>query len=254
MSFTSYVSQSFSKIVANPTKIRRLLDLRAWKHAYWMARFGTASDLHESRWRFEGNFGQRRYRSYQEYKAHQSSKIDDSAFRRKLEALEEEQYLGFRKRFALAPEIAGKKTILCLGARLGTEVRAFKDMGFFGVGVDLNPGGANPHVVVGDFHALMFSDGSVDVVYTNVLDHAFDLDKVMKEVRRVLAPDGVAFIELIRGTDEGYLPQEWESVTWKTARGFAEKLAQISEMRLIAFRTNTEIDDLYWNQAVLSNR
>jgi SAM-dependent methyltransferase len=254
MSLVSYVSQSISKIIADPRKIRRLVDPRAWRHAYWMARFGTTSDLHESRWSFDGEFGRRRYKSYQDYVSHQASKVDDPAFRRKLEEQEEEQYQGFRRRFALAPEISGKRTVLCLGARLGTEVRAFKDMGFFGIGVDLNPGGANSHVVRGDFHHLAFPDGSVDVVYTNVLDHAFDLERVMGEVRRVLSADGVALIEVIRGTDEGYLPQEYESVAWKTARGFADKLAEISGMPLISFRTHTEVGDLYWNQAVLAKR
>jgi SAM-dependent methyltransferase len=252
MSFASYVAQSLSKMVAEPKKIGRLLDPRAWRHAYWVARFGTPSDLHESRWSFEGDVGRRRYKNYDEYVAHQASKVDDASFRKKLEAQEEEQYLGFRRRFELAPEIVGKKTVLCLGARLGTEVRAFKDMGYFAVGVDLNPGGANRHVVLGDFHALTFADGSVDVVYTNVLDHAFDLTRVMGEVRRILAPNGVALLEVIRGVDEGYLPQEYESVSWKTARSFADRLAETSAMPLMAFRSNAEVNDPYWNQVVLA--
>jgi ubiquinone/menaquinone biosynthesis C-methylase UbiE len=125
-------------------------------------------------------------------------------------------------------------------------------MGFFAVGIDLNPGGSNTQVLTGDFHNLAFGDGTVDVVYTNVLDHAFDLQKVMSEVKRVLSPAGVAFIEIIRGTDEDYMPQEYESIAWKTARAFADRLAAESGLKLIAFRTHTDIDDPYWSQAILA--
>jgi SAM-dependent methyltransferase len=252
MSFAEYVVNVISKLVREPKKVRQLFDSRYWKHLYWMARFGTKSDLHESRWKFAGDFAQRNYQSYDDYTRQQSSKIEDKTFRKRLESLEDEQHRGFLRRFAMASEIAGKRTVLCLGARLGTEVRAFKDMGFFAVGIDLNPGAKNCHVLSGDFHNLAFGDGTVDVVYTNVLDHAFDLEKVMSETRRVLSPTGIALIEIIRGTDEGYLPQEYESIAWKTARGFAEKLAELSGLKLIAFRTNVDIDDPFWNQAVLA--
>ena len=46
--------------------------------------------------------------------------------------------------------------MLCLGARLGTEVRALHNLGYFAIGIDLNPGVDNPYVLMGDFHKLVF--------------------------------------------------------------------------------------------------
>lgn len=40
-------------------------------------------------------------------------------------------------------------TVLCLGARLGGEVRAFKSHGATALGIDLNPGEGNMDVVAG---------------------------------------------------------------------------------------------------------
>lgn len=47
-------------------------------------------------------------------------------------------------------------TVLCLAARIGTEVKAFFDIGCFAVGIDLNPGENNRYVVYGDFHDIQF--------------------------------------------------------------------------------------------------
>ena len=51
-----------------------------------------------------------------------------------------------------------------VGARIGTEVKAFLDLGAVAIGIDLNPGENNRYVVYGDFHDLQFASGSIDVV------------------------------------------------------------------------------------------
>jgi len=79
----------------------------------------------------------------------------------------------------------------------------FIDHGVFAVRIDLNPGRDNRRMVVGDFHALQYADASVDVVYTNSLDHAFELERVLAEVRRVLKPEGTCLVEVGLGTEEG---------------------------------------------------
>lgn len=79
---------------------------------------------------------------------------------------------------------------LCLGARQGSKVKAFIDKGCFAVGVDLNPGRDKRYVLPCDFHALQFADQSVDIVFFNSFDHAFDLTKLLREVTRVLRPGG----------------------------------------------------------------
>ena len=109
-----------------------------------------------------------------------------------------------RFREALANRIAASRfvskgaCVLCLGARLGGEVRAFLDCGCFAVGIDLNPGDNNSVVLHGDFHQLVFPDQSVDVVFTNSLDHCFDLNQVCREVLRVLKPRACSLSKPIR--------------------------------------------------------
>ena len=123
---------------------------------------------------------------------------------------------------------------LCLGARVGGEVLAFLDHGYFAVGIDLNAGKSNNCVLYGDFHKLVFPDQSVDIVYTNSLDHVQDMDKVITEVARVLKPGGLFWTENKGGTHEpgqrgarsdGYDCMEWLSlqhlIDFIEARGFS---------------------------------
>ena len=79
-------------------------------------------------------------------------------------------------------------TVLCLGARLGGEVRAFKAMGALALGIDLYPGVSNVDVLAGDFHHLAFPDESFDYLYCNVLDHLFSIGPFINEAKRVLKP------------------------------------------------------------------
>jgi SAM-dependent methyltransferase len=160
--------------------------------------------------------GRRRYPDYETYLRHQSLKLD--ALRvRSLEGHSERfrSALGDRLGRCAVP-LAGR-SVLCLAARDGTEVRAFIERGAFAVGIDLNPGSANPWVLVGDFHDLRFADRSVDVVYTNSLDHAFELDRLLAEVKRVLKPDGTFLVELGLGTAEGGGRGFYEALSWTRA-------------------------------------
>ena len=106
--------------------------------------------------------------------------------------------------------------MLCLGARIGTECKAFVDLGAFPIGVDLNPGPENRYVVYGDFHQLQFADASIDWVFTNALDHAFDLDWMVAEAVRVLKPGGGMLAEIVGGSkdEHGRNPGEFESLWW----------------------------------------
>ena len=69
------------------------------------------------------------------------------------------------------------------------------ELGHLAVGVDLNPGAFNRYVLHGDFHHLVFPDSSFSAVYTNTLDHVFDLPRLVGEITRVLAPGGVLIYE-----------------------------------------------------------
>ena len=87
-------------------------------------------------------------------------------------------------------------TVLCVGARLGGEVRAFKNLGALAVGIDMNPGLENNFVLHGSATSLQFASGLFDIVYTNILDHIDDLALFFEESKRVLRQDGMLMIDV----------------------------------------------------------
>ena len=164
---------------------KALEEKRAQKAAARVASFDS-SDL----WERRDGFAARRYESYDAYLKHQAFKLGTVGER--LEETEAEDFQEFKRRFEGCAPLRSARSVLCLGARLGTEVKALHALGLFAVGIDLNPGERNALVLVGDFHELVFPDGSIDAVYTNALDHVFDLSRVVGEVRRDPAGDLVA--------------------------------------------------------------
>lgn len=164
------------------------------------------------RWKTEDEaFQKRDYDSYDDYLEHQKAKLEthefgeyDEKFRRAL-----------RERLSSFDLEWQRCSVLCLGARIGSEVKAFLDLGAFAVGIDLNPGKDNRYVVHGDFHDLQYAPNSVDVVYTNSLDHAFDVNRLAAEVLRVLRPGGLFILEAVQGRDQEINPGFFESFFWK---------------------------------------
>jgi SAM-dependent methyltransferase len=92
--------------------------------------------------------------------------------------------------------IPGK--VLCLGARTGCEVQAARDVGFpDSIGIDLHPARENDGLVLqGDWHNISFPDQSFENVFTNAIDHCFDLSKLITEILRVLKPGGRLYLML----------------------------------------------------------
>lgn len=176
------------------------------------------------RWDEDGTLARRRYPDYETYLAHQRLKVD--ALRaRSIEGHDRRFHAVLSERLAASPvELVGR-SVLCLAARVGTEVRAFVDLGAFAVGIDLNPGRDNGWVVVGDFHALQYARGSVDVVYTNSLDHGFEIDRVLSEVLRVLKPGGAFLVEIGLGTAEGGGAGFYEALSWERVDEMIERVA-----------------------------
>jgi SAM-dependent methyltransferase len=157
-------------------------------------------------------FQRRAFASYAHYEARQKAKLkklDLSRYDVKYRAV-------LRHRLEKVGALRPGQSVLCLAARIGTEVKAFVDLGCFAVGIDLNPGRENRHVLHGDFHALQFADRSVDVVFTNSLDHVFEIDRFLAEVRRVLKPGGTLIVEASHGSSEGKAPGHYESFWWQT--------------------------------------
>jgi len=162
-------------------------------------------------WAEADAFQKRQYRSYDDYLEHQAAKLETHNFG----DYDEEFRNALRERLVALDIDWPGRNVLCLGARIGTEVKAFLDLGATAIGIDLNPGPDNPYVVRGDFHNLEFAPGSMDVVYTNSLDHAFDIDRIAAEVWKVLKPDGQFIVEASHGRDQGIKPGFFESFFWK---------------------------------------
>lgn len=145
-----------------------------------------------------GAVRRRAYADYDAYLVHQAEKL--RLLRARLEPSDREYEELVCARFR---EILGRgampfrgQSMLCLGARLGGEVRAFKRLGALAVGIDIEPGAKNPHVLHGDFHDVAFPDGSFDHAFTNAIDHVFELDRFLDEVERILKPGGLFHVEL----------------------------------------------------------
>ena len=145
----------------------------------------------------------RHYSDYNDYIKFQSKKTTDPTKREKW--LGEEWKLkidGFKNEFAKFGTLINSKTsALCIGARTGQEVVALMDMGVTNVkGIDIVP--HEPYVEEGDMHNLSFEDNSFDFVYTNVIDHSIDPQKMINEIERVLKPDGFFFLQCQVGIDQ----------------------------------------------------
>lgn len=161
------------------------------------------------KWAYQAGLRAKQYHSYEDYLAHQPTKrrfLDDRERNRNIR-------VALSVRVADLPIWDKGKTVLCLAAGSGGEVRAFLDLGCFAVGIDLYPK-SNPYVLYGDFQNIQFPNESVDIVYTNSLDHAFDIPKIIREIKRVLRPNGYMVLEIVQGSSGGQEPGFWESMWW----------------------------------------
>ena len=235
---------------------RRLLGLlkepaaSSAKLAAYAARLkAQRKDFQSDAWSHDRTVSKRLYANYDEYVAHQVDKLDNlggEAFANSEKAVQR-----FRQRFEIIDHLPPHGSVLCLGARRGEEVKAFIELGHFAIGIDLNPGAAPEFVVVGDFHALNFADESIDCVYMNCLDHAWDLDKILSEIRRVLKMEGVFVADIVHGYEEGFAVGNHDTMHWAKARDFSEHIAQLGALRLESFRDLADHGSPQWTQAVM---
>ena len=185
-------------------------------------------------------FKRRDYARYEDYVKHQQTKLNmrsrsknwkhDAKYRSVLRERLEEVSVSF----------SGKK-VLCLGARTGGEVQSFLDLGAFAVGIDLNPGKENRYVLFGDFHDVQFPENSVDIVFTNALDHVLYMDKWIAEVQRVLVPQGLLIFEAIDGRDKRSSVGFYESFWWNAV----DDLAALFERSQFKLSRRSRIDFPY---------
>jgi SAM-dependent methyltransferase len=84
--------------------------------------------------------------------------------------------------------------ILCLGARFGEEVKAFRKLGYDAVGIDLWADEGDL-VIKGDWNDLPF-ENEFDVIYTNSIDHANSIETLIEQIKKALKPNGMVVIAL----------------------------------------------------------
>ncbi len=198
----------------------------------------------------QGKVIYRDYENYTEYVTHQQRKFDEilkigGGFSNK----EVTGYrLKFYRRFRWLPSFLPKDAcIVCAGARQGTEVEVLRDLGFINAyGIDLNPGPENPFVQAGDFMQMDDADSSVDLIYTNCVDHAFNLDDFFAEHARVIKPEGYALYDLRIETAGSARP--FEAVAWESDK-------DVFLMMLRYFKTVLRVEvDSGWKRVLLQGK
>jgi SAM-dependent methyltransferase len=203
------------RIISDPSKI---LKISEWKRLFQLTQYVSYINK-TAKWTNEGldeKFKRRDYQRYEDYIKHQKSKLTIKG-KEYLTNYDKSFYSDLLQRLkGLDTKVHFKeKNVLCLAARIGTEVRPFIDMGGFAIGIDLNPGSENKYVLYGDFHNIQFSSSSIDIIYTNSFDHVFDKDKIIQEIIRLLKNDGYLILELgiSNANEEGF--STYESFFWK---------------------------------------
>ena len=107
--------------------------------------------------------------------------------------------------------------VLCVGARLGGEVRAFKRITGNAIGIDFNPGKNNNDVVFGNAMALDFLNDTYGTIYCNILDHIPNLNKAYSEIARVLKPGGTVFFDIDQNAPDQWAVRDLRNFDWNLA-------------------------------------
>lgn len=211
----SVVQEESKKTLIRPWRVLRIFSgsSRRLFYGHLLARVKSPQT-----WANEGaGFIRRSYNTYEEYLDHQISTLEELD----LSEYDVQFHQSLRTRLCSIDLLRIGMSVLCLAARAGSEVKAFLDLGCFAVGIDINNRSKNRYVLYGDFHDLQFSSGSVDVVYTNSLDHAFDIRRIIGEIKRVLKPEGILIIEASKGTGKQLLPGVYEAFWWEGVNDLA---------------------------------
>jgi 2-polyprenyl-3-methyl-5-hydroxy-6-metoxy-1,4-benzoquinol methylase len=109
------------------------------------------------------------------------------------------QDIGF---FEEPPSRFGARTFLDVGCATGMLVQHMRDLGWSARGVEICEASARygiekrgVDIALGTLEELHFPDGAFSVVhFSHVIEHVPDPPRMLREVRRILAPDGMAII------------------------------------------------------------
>tara|TARA_Y100001978_G_C23580821_1_gene378877 strand:+ start:51 stop:743 length:693 start_codon:yes stop_codon:yes gene_type:complete len=110
------------------------------------------------------------------------------------------KYYGFLEIFKRNKQyLKNKKKALCLGSRTGQEVKALYDLGIDALGIDLVP--FPPYTIEGDIHNINIAKNSIDLIFTNIVDHSLYPERFCSEMARVCKKNGHIIIHLQKGID-----------------------------------------------------
>lgn len=195
------------RAATDPRKVIALLDPQ---NARAYAGYLSARMRLRGAWNEDAGLIVRSYADYRQYLRHQIAKprygdlaVTAARFR-----------AGLVERLRRLEVVKGSNTVICIGAGTGEEVAAFRELGCFAVGIDVNPALLGSSVFAADFHHLPFASRSAEIVYSNALDHAFDIRRAIAEARRVLKSDGLVVAEVSKGKEEGEAPGVYEATWW----------------------------------------
>jgi len=164
---------------------------------------------------------EKRNMSYEDYVVKQGAKSRNKEMRERLINSRSGRIKRFQRIFERVKKQLNPGKILCLGARTGCEIIGARNAGFKGSeGIDLHPIG--DITTKGDWHNIPFGDGSFENVFTNSIDHCFDVTKLAKEIYRVLKKDGKLYLMLsgkqMLGTKDNrelYMAQSQNFLFWE---------------------------------------
>ena len=147
---------------------------------------------------FNKGFKSRDYKNYEVYLNHQKSKFKRMESR--LETSFDRRFKEFHEGFNKF-NLKNKSTILCLGSRDGAEVKAFRELGYLAIGIDLTFPKNNCFTHFGDFQNIPYPKNVFDLAYTNCFDHIQSPKIFLKEIRRILDKNGLFVADLTLGAD-----------------------------------------------------
>lgn len=167
------------------------------------------------------------YKDYQAYLQHQIDGNKNQSKKDRADKVRQERIDCFKKVFEKL-KLPKESKALFIGARWGEEVIAGQDLYAECIGMDLVP--FPPLVEEGDMHELKYEDERFDFVYSNVIDHSYDMKKVFDEMGRVLKPGGLLLVDTHVG-----LAASWEALLIETD----EDVTSCTEFELVE---QTKID------------
>ena len=125
-------------------------------------------------------------------------------------------------------------------------VRILRNLDYDAIGIDIYVTKNNKYVHYGEFEKIPYENKTFDAIYTNSVDHIYNIEKTVNEFDRVLNTEGYLLINLMKGIEEGYeMTGTFESLAWKRRIDMLTKIQEINKYKLIKEVDINTISTLY---------